>query len=295
MNIVTVNRLAKQWAATQTSKRSFPDRDKIEHIHLYHEDCIAGMKKLNKGIVDVVVTSPPYNLGVAYGSYNDKIPRKNYLEWIYNWGKEVKRVLSDNGSLFLNIGGKPSDPWVPLEVIFTLRDIFCLQNTIHWIKAISIKKNGSTGSYGHYKPINSKRFLNDCHEYIFHLTKSGDIELDRKAVGVPYSDKSNVNRWQTSGDDIRCRGNTWFIPYKTIQNGENERPHPATFPVELVESCYKLHGLNRIKLAMDPFLGIGNSAIAAYRLNILFIGFEIDKNYLNEAQKRLEEEKCQAS
>lgn len=283
--------------STQTRKKEkrLLFENKQERIHLYLEDCLTGMKRLDKGCVDVVVTSPPYNLGVKYNSYDDKIPRKKYLNWIYNWGFALKRVLSDKGSLFLNLGGKPSDPWVPYEVLFTLKELFCLQNTIHWIKSISVGKNGAVESFGHYKPINSKRFLNDCHEFIFHLTNNGSVELDRKAIGVPYSDKSNIERWQTAGDDIRCRGNTWFIPYKTIQNGDAERPHPATFPVELVEFCYKLHGTNKIRLAMDPFLGIGNAAIAAYRLNVLFIGFEIDENYLLEAQKKIEREKCRKS
>jgi len=281
-----------QTQTRETEKRlSFENRQ--ERIYLYLEDCLSGMKRLDEGCVDVVVTSPPYNLGIKYSSYDDRIPRKNYLNWIYNWGSALKRVLSDKGSLFLNLGGKPSDPWVPYEVLFTLKDLFCLQNTIHWIKSVSVRKNGTIESFGHYKPINSKRFLNDCHEFIFHLTNDGSVELDRKAIGVPYSDKSNVDRWQTAGDDIRCRGNTWFIPYKTIQNGDAERPHPATFPVELAEFCYKLHGLNKIRLAMDPFLGIGNASIAAYRLKLSFIGFEIDKKYILEAQKRIKGEKCQ--
>ena len=118
---------------------------------------------------------------------------------------------------------------------------FKLQNVIHWVKSIAIEKS-RVGDYpgvvgdivvGHYKPINSKRFINDCHEYIFHLTKTGAVELDRLAIGVPYQDKSNVARWNGAGADLHCRGNTWFIPYKTISNGQEHRPHPATFPAEL--------------------------------------------------------------
>ena len=147
----------------------------------------------------------------------------------------------------------------------------------------------STRSFGHFKPINSKRFLNDCHEYIFHFTKSGRVELDRLALGVPYQDKSNISRWShTGGTDLRCRGNTWFIPYETIQSREKERPHPATFPVQLVEWCIKLHGAPRVHSMLDPFLGIGNSAVAAQRCAVKrFIGFEIDEDYLAEAKRRV--------
>uniref|UniRef100_A0A7C3Z1N6 Methyltransferase n=1 Tax=Desulfobacca acetoxidans TaxID=60893 RepID=A0A7C3Z1N6_9BACT len=240
--------------------------------------------------VDVVVTSPPYNIGVSYSSYFDKKPRDNYLLWIKNICKEIKRVLKDEGSFFLNLGGKPSDPWIPFDIIFILRKYFVLQNVIHWIKSISITKdedNSSYISYGHYKPIGGERFLNDCHEYIFHFTKTGNIKIDRPAIGVPYQDKSNIGRWKTAKQDKRCRGNTWFIPYKTIQNRKLERPHPSTFPIKLPEMCIKLHGLNKTDLVVDPFIGIGTTALACLRLGISCSGFEIDPDYFQIAVERI--------
>ncbi len=266
---------------------------------LYNEDCIEGMRRhLDDGCVDVVVTSPPYNLGIEYSGYDDNIPREEYLEWTRHWASEVRRVLSRQGSFFLNVGGKPKDPWVPFDVLGVMRGLFRLQNTIHWVKSIAIRKKdvgdypGITGdvSVGHYKPINSPRFLNDCHEYIFHLTLEGDVPLDRLALGVPYQDKSNVGRWKSAKSDLRCRGNTWFIPYRTIRSREDQRPHPATFPVQLAEMCMRLHGVGRIGLALDPFLGLGSSAIAAARLGVRFVGFEIDAEYFARACENLKAE-----
>ena len=97
---------------------------------------------------------------------------------------------------------------------------------------------------------------NDCHGYIFHLTKSGDVELDRLAIGVEYQDKSNVSRWAGARGDRRCRGNTWFVPYKTIQRRDTERPHPATFPVTIPDMCVRLHGVKRARRVLDPFMGL---------------------------------------
>ena len=244
------------------------------------------MSRLRAGDVDLVVTSPPYNLGVRYGKYSDREDRRSYLEWCTQWAAEIRRVLKPNGSFFLNIGAAPSNPMLPHEIVFQLRDVFVLQNTIHWVKSIAIDDR----TLGHFKPISSKRFLNDCHEYIFHFTKTGRVEIDRLAVGVPYQDKSNISRWShTTGRDKRCRGNTWFIPYQTIQSREKERPHPATFPVQLAESCIKLHGAARVKTMLDPFLGIGNSAVAAKNRGVKkFTGFEIDETYLAEAKRRLQ-------
>ena len=125
---------------------------------------------------------------------------------------------------------------------------------------------------GHYKPINSRRYVNDCHEYIFHLTRFGDVELDRLAVGVEYQDKSNVGRWSGAKNDRRCRGNTWLIPYRTIQSRDRERPHPATFPVRVPEMCIRLHGLQRVDRVMDPFLGLGHTALACKKAGPLMPG-----------------------
>lgn len=259
-------------------------------------DCIDGMRKYTSdGSVDVVVTSPPYNLGIAYSDYDDTQSREEYLSWMGEWAREVKRVLADDGSLFLNVGSKPTDPLVPFQLLQVMNEHFTLQNVIHWVKSIAIMKS-EVGDYpgivqdivvGHYKPINSKRFLNDCHEYVFHLTKRGNVQLERLAVGVPYQDKTNVARWANDGHDLHCRGNTWFIPYETINSREKERPHPATFPVELPSRCIRLHGVERAKLVMDPFLGIGSSAVACARLGVPFVGFELAPDYFAESCERV--------
>jgi site-specific DNA-methyltransferase (adenine-specific) len=116
------------------------------------------------------------------------------------------------------------------------------------------------------------------------------VELDRRAAGVPYVHKSNIARWgHTGGADLRCRGNTWFIPYETIQSRDKERPHPATFPVALVEQCVRIHGKGAATRLFDPFLGIGTSAVAARRQGIEnFTGIELDAHYLEAARERLD-------
>lgn len=260
---------------------------------LYNEDCITGMRtRLAPGSVDAIVTSPPYNLGTSYKGYDDTMAREDYLQWIDRWAAAAAETLNEDGSLFLNIGGKPSNPWGPFEVLVELRKHFTLQNVIHWVKSIAIQKEdvgrypGITGnvSVGHYKPINSPRYINDCHEYIFHLTKSGSISLDRLAIGVEYQDKSNISRWGGADrPDRRCRGNTWFVPYKTIKSRDKQRPHPATFPVKIPKMCLQLHGVERTGLVLDPFIGIGNTAVACAELGLSCVGFEIENDYCAQA------------
>lgn len=263
---------------------------------LYLQDCLKGMREhLRDASVDVVVTSPPYNIGIDYKGYHDTLSREDYLKWMGEVGAEIRRVLTEDGSFFLNVGSKPTDPVVPFQLLAAMQEHFKLQNVIHWVKSIAIMKS-EVGHYpgiiqdvavGHYKPINSKRFVNDCHEYIFHFTKRGDVPLDRLAIGVPYQDKSNIARWSNASNGVHCRGNTWFIPYETIQNRDKDRPHPATFPVELPSRCIKLHGLDRVRLVMDPFLGIGTSAVACRRLGVPFVGFDIAEDYFAWACDRL--------
>jgi site-specific DNA-methyltransferase (adenine-specific) len=264
-------------------------------LRFYLGDCVSVLRSLGRGEIGVVVTSPPYNLGIQYRTYRDDLPRTEYLNWTDQWIRAVSRVMRPQGSVFLNVGAKPTDPWIPLEVAQVARRYFSLQNTIHWVKSIAIDREAAGAStnlardlaVGHYKPINSERFVNDCHEFIFHFTPGGRTPLDRRAVGVPYQDASNVKRWRAASAGLRCRGNTWFIPYETIQSRDRERPHPASFPPKVPEQCLRLHGVARAGTVLDPFLGLGNTAIAAARLGLDFIGIEMDEHYLREAVSRV--------
>ena len=268
----------------------------MEFNKIYCMDCLEGMKLMNDNEVDIIITSPPYNIGINYNKYNDNKSNDEYLVWIEEIGKELNRILKKDGSFFLNMGYTCSNPYIAWEVAFRLRKYFKLQNVIHWIKSIAIQKE-DVGNYpniigdiavGHYKPVNSDRYLSNMHEYIFHFTKTGNVKLNKLAIGVPYQDKSNIKRFNRK-NDLRDRGNTWFIPYETIQSKNRERPHPATFPSKLAEMCIKLHGVEKTKLVLDPFMGLGNTAIACAKLGVNFIGFEIDDYYCDIAKKRLDE------
>jgi site-specific DNA-methyltransferase (adenine-specific) len=264
-------------------------------LRFYLGDCTDVLPQLGRGSIDVMVTSPPYNLGVRYRTYDDSIPRSEYLQWTDRWLREAATALTPQASLFLNVGAKPTDPWTALDVAQAARQHFRLQNTIHWIKSIAIEKAlaGARAALpddlavGHYKPINSRRFLHDCHEFVFHFTPEGNTPLDRNAVGVKYQDQSNVGRWQAAGSGVRCRGNTWFVPYDTIQSREKDRPHPATFPAKLPEMCVRVHGLERARTVADPFMGLGSTAVACASLGVDFVGIELDEGYLLEAVARV--------
>ncbi|VFJ13018.1 DNA-methyltransferase [Candidatus Nitrosocosmicus franklandus] len=274
----------------------------ISRNEIYCEDCITFMEKIrvnNDLKIDVIVTSPPYNIGKKYNVYKDNINENDYLEWLYRIAEKSYSILKPNGSFFLNIAERSTNPLIPFRAVTKfLCAGYKIQNTIHWIKSISVEKEdiGNTNpvhndgfSIGHYKPIRSNRFLTNTHEYVFHFTKTGNLPIDKLSIGVPYQDKTNVKRWQSVNQDKRDRGNVWFITYPTIRR---ERSHPAVFPQKLARLCIKLHGCNKKDfIVYDPFMGIGNTALACIDLGIDYVGTEIDNNYIEYARKVISKKK----
>src|SRR5688572_5689791 len=77
-------------------------------IRLFHGDCLDVLAELEPASVGVVVTSPPYNLGIKYRSYRDDMPRAEYLAWTERWVRGIARSIAPRGSFFLNVGAKPT-------------------------------------------------------------------------------------------------------------------------------------------------------------------------------------------
>jgi site-specific DNA-methyltransferase (adenine-specific) len=251
---------------------------------IYVGNCLDVLAGLPAKSVDIVVTSPPYNLGIKYPGYKDNLTDAQYLDFIYRVGTALYRVMKPNASLFLNLGGTNIKPHMPFRALSLLAgNVFKLQNTIHWIKSVSIDQT----TYGHFKPINSSRFMHSSHEFIFHLTKTGEVPLHRLSIGVAYQDKSNIAR-RNHKRDRRCRGNVWFIPYPTVQTKEAKFNHPTSFPIKLPRWCVRLHG-RKNAVVLDPFLGTGTTMLAGNREGVKqTIGIEIDKSWGKIARQRLE-------
>ena len=146
-------------------------------LHLH--DCVDWMNSQEEKSIPCIITSPPYNLDIKYGKYADDLPRESYLKWLHDVAVAMKRVLTDDGQLFLNVGYSNIDPWVAMDVAQVFRQVFVLQNNITWVKHIAVNDQG----YGQYKPISSDRFSSATTESIFHFTKDGTVKVDRLAIG----------------------------------------------------------------------------------------------------------------
>jgi site-specific DNA-methyltransferase (adenine-specific) len=278
------------------------------------QDCLKGMNSMSEESIDICVTSPPYNINIKYGVYEDNKPRSEYMDWLSEVFSSIKRVLKKDGHFFLNVGYSNIDPWLNMDVAQVARKHLILQNHINWVKSIYISEKTDTksrsgrkrnrfpvGTCGHFKPVNSKRFISPTWESLFHFTKTGNVPVDKLAVGVPYEyykdavraakhHHQNEKTKQTK-PNLRCKGNSWFVPHDNTGSSWSKSKyrgnHPAVFPINLVEDCINLSGVKKNSILLDPFMGSGTSALAAMRNDLNYVGFDIDENYINFANDRI--------
>lgn len=234
---------------------------------IYCTDCVEGMKKLPSNSVQVIVTSPPYNINKNYNGYKDNLNYQEYLEFLRSVFAEGFRILKDEGLCFVNVANNSDNQFKAFDIAYLLRSIgFELVDTIIW-----------------YKPnpryFNTQKRLTNSYEFIFMLAKSKDYTFNKLAIGVPCKTKNS----------LKCRTNVWSIN-RTNFNQFNWIGHCAIFPVELPLFCIKLCS-NINDLVLDPFMGSGTTAVAAKKLNRHFLGFEISPFYAEICKKRLGVEK----
>jgi len=231
---------------------------------IHKGDCVAGMKKLTSNSVQVVVTSPPYNVSKPYTAYKDNLAYDEYKAWLREVFSECFRVLSSSGVMFVNISNCRDNQFKAFDIAYLARKTgFRLIDTILWAKP-------------NPRYYNTDRMLTNAYEFIFMFAKSKNYAFDKYAIGVPciHSDK------------LKCRTNVWQIP-KISFNQFTTLGHCAMFPVELPELCIKLCSKEGDTI-LDPFMGAGTTAIAAKITGRNFIGFEICEEYIQTAKKRLE-------
>jgi len=217
--------------------------------------------------VKVSVQSPPYKEVDGYGN--------SIMSVVAN---ELYHVHKDDSVCFLNFGDLAGQASRPFKVVELFERVgFELMQTIFWIKSVDGK--------GHFTPINSDRRLNNGGEYVFMFAK-GSPKLKRLKIGVPYTDKSNIARFGHK-QDLRCRGNVWYIPYQTHQS-QSEKLHLNRFPIELVKRCLLLGGVRKGCLVADAFAGGATTCKVAEMLGVNSVGFELSRRVYNKTIKSLQ-------
>ena len=184
--------------------------------------------------------------------------------------------MREDGSLFLNVGAKPTDPWIPLEVAQVARRHFKLQNTIHWVKSIAIDREAAGAGGRAWSGTSRSATTSRSTATGSSTTATSSSFTFRRAAGrgsIGARSACPIRIRRTSSDGprpatgLRCRGNTWFIPYETIQSRDRDRPHPASFPPKVPEQCVRLHGLGRAGVVHGsvPWAGLNGARRGAAR------------------------------
>ena len=167
-------------------------------FELIHRDCIEWMNEQPEKSIHAVVTSPPYNLNIGYGEYKDNHPYADYLKWMRLVSSALKRVLTDDGQVFVNMGYSNAQPWTAMDVAQVFRNDWILQNQFTWVKHILLHQQ----TYGIYKPIAGNRFVSPTTESIFHFTKTGNVSVDRRAIGHANHTHATYPELYTEGRHI---------------------------------------------------------------------------------------------
>ena len=259
---------------------------KYEFNKIYNEDCISGMKNIDSETIDIIICDPPYNIGKDFGNNSDKQKMQDYLIWCDEWIKECIRILKPNGSLYI---------YGFSEILAFIR--VRIDINVRWI-------------IWHYtnKVTPSLNFWQRTHESILCCYKEKPI-FNRDDVREPYTDAFLKNaagkvRKSTKGRFSNGETETTYnahengaLPRDVIKisalaggAGKKERvDHPTQKPLELCEKLLKASKNGENTTLVVPFAGSGSECVAAKKMNIKYIGFEINEEYVDLCNKRLVE------
>lgn len=251
-------------------------------INYIYNDSSEEMKQIPDNSVDLIVTSPPYNINISYGNntkkgkivsskgvkYPDKLEEEEYRELLNKVFTECKRVLKENGSIWINIKNR----LIKGEVIppFWIMNYFTemhLQNLLIW----NFDWGGST----------NKRFA-PRYEYVFwYINNPKNFKFNIEEVKVPALNY-RPDRYKSQ---LKNPSDVWRIPMVS-GNFEERTEHPAQYPESLIKRIL-LAGSDEGDVILDPFLGSGTTAVVAKKLNRNYIGFELEKEYIEMAKNRI--------
>jgi len=227
------------------------------------------MFELEDESIDIVITSPPYNRGKTYSSdngeiHNDKMEDSEYYSFLTTIWSECYRVAKKSAVFFLNIGDSAGDQGKSEKVAKSAESASWKRiQDIIWVKSFLGK--------GHYTPSGGNRRLNNLWEHIFLFAKNTkEYKIDPKAIGIPYTDKSNIGRY--SDTDLRDPGNVWLIPYTKTTGASVKKGHEAPFPIGLPYKCIKM--VPSAKTVLDPFGGTCSTLAACLKLGVKGYAYE---------------------
>jgi site-specific DNA-methyltransferase (adenine-specific) len=242
--------------------------DKLDHIYNSSSE---KMVELPDNSVHLMVTSPPYNVGK---DYDRDLSLDEYLSFLRRVWAEVYRVLVPGGRACINVANLGRKPYLPLHA-FILRDLlqlqFLMRGEIIWDKGASASASTAWGSW----QSASNPTLRDTHEYILVFSKTG------------YRRNRRDGRKDTIAKDefLEYTKSVWNFPAQSA----SKVGHPAPFPVELPYRLIQLYSYAG-EIVLDPFMGSGQTALAAIKSRRRYVGYETNAAYVKRARVRIAEQ-----
>jgi site-specific DNA-methyltransferase (adenine-specific) len=227
------------------------------------------MEELPDNSIHLMVTSPPYNVGKEYDENLTLNEYRTFLKRVWN---ETKRVLVPGGRVCINIANLGRKPYIPLHA-FIIEDMldlgFLMRGEVIWNKASSSSPSTAWGSWRSAK----NPTLRDIHEYILVFSKG---TFSRENLGR----KSTISREEF----LEFTKSVWSFPAEPA----TKVGHPAPFPIELPYRLIQLYTFEG-EVVLDPFIGSGQTAIAAIKTRRHYVGYDINEDYVKLAEKRIKE------
>ncbi|WP_323785527.1 site-specific DNA-methyltransferase [Thalassovita sp.] len=267
----------------------------LEATSLIAGDCGVRLDEIENGSVQLVVTSPPYNIGKEYET-DHRMSLEEYLDWLDPIVGKICDKVSDTGSVCWQVGSFVSNGQVhPLDYYFfpMFRERgFQLRNRIVW-----------RYNFG----LHATKRLSGRYETLLWFTKSDRYRFNLDPIRVPqlYPGKRHAaskgaragkpsgnplgknpsDYWEFSAEDVFVTDPVWDIP-NVKSNHPEKTPHPCQFPIELAERCV-LAFSETDDVVLDPFMGVGTTVLAALKHGRFGVGIEKDKKYLELARERV--------
>ncbi len=238
-------------------------------LRIYHDDILKA-NYIEDRSIDLIVTSPPYNVDIQYNSHDDKMSYKDYLAFSKEWLTKCYKLAKDDGRFCLNIpldknkGGHQS---VYADITLIAKQVgWKYHSTVIWNEQ-NISRRTAWGSW-----------MSASAPYVIAPVEVIVILYKKRWKKISGSKKSDISKEEF----MEWTNGVWDF------SGESKKKvgHPAPFPVELPRRCIKLFSFVG-DTVLDPFLGSGTTLIACAKANRLGIGVEIDKHYCEIAKKRL--------
>lgn len=243
---------------------------------IYNEDCKVTMSNMDDGVIDLIMTSPPYNMtkrkgGNAdtgrYDVYMDWLTESEYIDNTVNIFKSFDRILKKNGVILYNFSYSIENPSLPYKLVGNLESFtnFRLVDTIVWKKQSGLPF-----------PANERRLSRNW-EFVWVFVRNDEIDTFNCNKGIKsISERTGQKYYNVYYNFIEARNN----------DGKTTKLNQATYSSELCEKLFDIYGKEGYTV-YDPYMGTGTTAVACVNKKMNYIGSEISFDQCEFAEKRL--------